>query len=252
MTSPNDGFSVIIATYNMQPYLKHAIEGFVINSSLDNEIIVCDDGSTDGTKKYLDSRITLKKVHQEHRGPAAAWNQAGKLATKEWVFIGQDDMYPLPNWDRNLAAWLESTDAYISPQFIEPFQGSYLQFNAGNGPEDFNEDALVEFVAKLSRHELKPQKFQMPAFKRTVLEELGWLDERYVTNVAELEDFYINVSRKFRKPWLIAQDSFIYHTHPQNRLFPPKDGYEGAEHDFQLFQEKWGVPVSGAREKLIP
>lgn len=90
--------SVILPVYNTLPYLPEAIES-VINQTYGNlEIIVVDDGSTDGSGKICDSYAEKDKrirvIHQKNLGLSAARNTGLDLMKGEAVaFIDSDDAY---------------------------------------------------------------------------------------------------------------------------------------------------------------
>ena len=70
--------SIVVPVYNMQKYLAACIKSLKAQTLSDLEIILVDDGSTDGSGKICDryqkkdSRI--KVIHQENRGLSAARN----------------------------------------------------------------------------------------------------------------------------------------------------------------------------------
>ncbi len=59
--------SVIIPTFNRLGFLKEAVESVEKQSCRDFELIIVDDGSTDGTEEYLESR-PVKHIRPEHSG----------------------------------------------------------------------------------------------------------------------------------------------------------------------------------------
>lgn len=87
--------SVIIPTYNRRAYLKQAIAScFAGNEALDVEVVVVDDGSTDGTRDDLRRRDDerIRPVFQAHQGGQVARNRGLKEARGTYVkFLDDDD-----------------------------------------------------------------------------------------------------------------------------------------------------------------
>jgi len=112
--------SIIIPTYNRKERLHRVLDGLrlqvpqVVGGA---EIVVVDDGSTDGTFESLSKRIRLAQIRayrQTNQGPAAARNLAAKEAKGELIFFLDDDMLPEPGL---LAAHLEAHERHIDPDF---------------------------------------------------------------------------------------------------------------------------------------
>ena len=87
--------SVIIPLYNKVKYIRRTIDSVLGQSFSDFELIIVDDGSTDGSlelirDEYSDERIRL--VSQTNAGPGAARNHGIRLAASEYIaFIDGDD-----------------------------------------------------------------------------------------------------------------------------------------------------------------
>lgn len=86
--------SIIIPVYNSEKYLDACVESVLLQKFEDYEIILVDDGSTDGSglicDNYTDERI--KVVHQENRGVSGARNKGIEIAQGEYViFVDSDD-----------------------------------------------------------------------------------------------------------------------------------------------------------------
>ncbi len=65
------------------------------------EIVVVDDGSTDGTFEWLEERATarpVRRLRQQNRGPAAARNRGVAAAAGAIVAFLGDDTVPEPGW----------------------------------------------------------------------------------------------------------------------------------------------------------
>lgn len=88
--------SVVIPTYNRRAYVQEAIDSVLAQTYRDFEIIVVDDGSTDGTGEALAAcygdRITY--LWQENQGESVARNRAIDLARGEFIaFLDSDDVW---------------------------------------------------------------------------------------------------------------------------------------------------------------
>ncbi|MBT0652927.1 glycosyltransferase family 2 protein [Geomobilimonas luticola] len=91
-------FSVIIATYNCEEYLRQAIESVLAQTFTDYEFIVVDDGSTDGTQGIIQSYgPRIKYIRQENQGSEMAYKTGVSHASGEYMaFLDSDDLF-LPN-----------------------------------------------------------------------------------------------------------------------------------------------------------
>lgn len=88
--------SVIVPVYNVAPYLREALDSVVNQTYKDLEIIVVDDGSTDGSadicKEYADSDARIKLIQQSNKGLSGARNTGLDIATGDLVaFVDSDD-----------------------------------------------------------------------------------------------------------------------------------------------------------------
>jgi len=91
--------SVIIPTYNRASLIARAVNSVLSQTYKDFEIIIVDDGSTDGTeemiKKFTDPRI-LYIHHEENRGSATARNTGLRVARGEYIAFQDSDDEWLP------------------------------------------------------------------------------------------------------------------------------------------------------------
>jgi glycosyltransferase involved in cell wall biosynthesis len=96
-------FSIIIPTFNRIDTLPEVLAAVDRQESEGKfEIIVVDDGSTDGTSDFLDSwtarAASNRVVSQPNQGPAAARNKGIAEARGRWVAFLGDDTVPEPGW----------------------------------------------------------------------------------------------------------------------------------------------------------
>jgi glycosyltransferase involved in cell wall biosynthesis len=86
--------SVIIPTFNRLGLLKETVESVRRQTFRDFEIIVINDGSTDGTTQWLDTQTDIRSVHQINQGIAASRNNGAATARGSWLaFLDHDDTW---------------------------------------------------------------------------------------------------------------------------------------------------------------
>lgn len=92
--------SVVIPTYNRREKLVNTLRAFGRQSFDDFEVIVVDDGSSDGTGEMVNKiewPFKTKYFFQRNRGPAAARNLGVSQAVGEIIFFTGDDIIPSNN-----------------------------------------------------------------------------------------------------------------------------------------------------------
>ncbi len=89
-------FSIIIPAYNAEEFLPRCLESIFSQDFADYEVIVINDGSTDGTsallEKYAAGHSNLRTLTQSNQGMATARNRGLEVAQGEYVlFVDSDD-----------------------------------------------------------------------------------------------------------------------------------------------------------------
>jgi len=91
--------SVVIPTYDRLPLLREAVESVRVQSFTDWELVVVDDGSTDGTQAFLDALanedMRVRPLAMPHSGSATVARSTGVSASRgEWIaFLDSDDLW---------------------------------------------------------------------------------------------------------------------------------------------------------------
>jgi teichuronic acid biosynthesis glycosyltransferase TuaG len=106
--------SVIIPAYNAEAFLARAIRSVEAQSFQDFELLVIDDGSTDGTGDVARAFGSVRYVRGDHLGEAEARNRGLEEATGELVaFVDADDEW-LPDKLARQVAFMERLDSSFS------------------------------------------------------------------------------------------------------------------------------------------
>jgi glycosyltransferase involved in cell wall biosynthesis len=99
-TGPAPLLSVVVPAYNVERYLRPAIDSVLAQSLRDLEVIVVDDGSTDKTPALLqdicrhDDDPRLRTLRQDNRGLSAARNTGIRAARGAFIgFLDGDDIW---------------------------------------------------------------------------------------------------------------------------------------------------------------
>ena len=145
-----DKISVIVPVYNTKDYIADCIES-ILGQNYDNlELILIDDGSTDGSGDICDDYAEqysrrIKVIHTSNRGPSAARNTGITMADGEYLmFVDGDDIISFDHVYR-LYRLVEKYDAdmsacgYIetsSRSFIPQYSGEEICFDKIQALED--------------------------------------------------------------------------------------------------------------------
>lgn len=108
-------FSVLVPVYNVSPYLRECIESVLTQSYGDYELLLVDDGSTDGSGAICDAYAAkdarVRVFHKENGGLMSARRYAiARMAGDYCVFLDADDWLE-PNTLETLAAAIRETAA---------------------------------------------------------------------------------------------------------------------------------------------
>lgn len=104
--------SVVIATYNMAAYLPLAVRSALTQTYRNIEVLIVDDGSTDGTRDAIEPLLEDARVRylfQENKGQAAAKNHGIRESRGEYVaFLDADDIWVPDKLDAQMPLFVSS------------------------------------------------------------------------------------------------------------------------------------------------
>lgn len=131
--------TICIPCFNAAKWLAQAIESALSQTGVEPEVIVVDDGSTDGSleiARSFGSKITL--LTGPRRGATSARNLAWRHGTGEWVqFLDADDYLQSGKIGTQLTEAASAGDVIYSPVWIETWTGSNAtREKSETAPED--------------------------------------------------------------------------------------------------------------------
>lgn len=123
--------SVCMATYNGAAYLREQIDSILPQLGMQDELIISDDGSVDGTLgivcSYRDNRIRIVESDSCKKGPAFNFENALKQAKGDIVFLSDQDDVWMPEKVEVLCKALEKNDLVFSDAYVVNHRGDKLR-----------------------------------------------------------------------------------------------------------------------------
>lgn len=191
LTTGEPFFSIVIPAYNRAGLVGRAIESCLGQDWRDFEVIVVDDGSTDGTseavQRYDDPRVRLV-AHEVNRGACPARNTGVDAALGEWiVFLDSDDEL-LPGALRT--AWNRTREA--GPE-IHRIVFMYRMENGGFSPDPALRNEIWDFEKYVRWMEgLKGSSDFCNVIRKAAFEKVRYPDGRAVETL-----FHLDFSKSF-------------------------------------------------------
>lgn len=226
--------SVVIPVYNQVMHTMQCLESIRRVPDRPGEIIVVDNGSSDGTAEYLKRAGVRVITNATNLGCATAWNQ-GIVAGRGDVFaILGNDIIVAPGWLVGLLAFMDRTGCAIaSPAMRE-------------GPLDYElERYAAEFTAACEGATRAGFLGSCMLIRREVFERIGLFDERFVYGGCEDVDFLWRARRAGFKA-AVTGAAFIHHFGMVTQNAVKRDESPAyATQNLQRFRVKWGRTVRG-------
>ena len=207
-------FSIVIPTYNRQPILEKCLRALEQqiweNSGLIQgyEVVVVDDGSTDGTVDWLHQSHAefphVRVLQQDHQGPAAARNLGVEAAQGDWIIFIDSDLVVTEVFLQSHAATLVAEQRQL---------GSDRLFTYGRVINTCNFDDPTAEPFKVTDFSAAYFATGNVAIARHWLEAVGLFDTRF--QLYGWEDLELGVRLKQRGLKLVkCPEAVGYHWHP--------------------------------------
>ena len=181
----NQTISVIVPVFNVAGYLPQCVDSILSQDYGNLEVILIDDGSTDGSGELcdryaaLDSRV--RAIHQKNGGAAAAKNAGLRLATGEYLAFADSDDYLEPGaYGFLMKILLENGADAVQGSFREVYRNRAEEQRIS---EEILEgyDYLLRFPKDFSCALLWNKLYRRALFDGVFFEEGHKIDDEYFT-----------------------------------------------------------------------
>lgn len=201
--------AVTVGAYNEEKNIAHLIESLLKQTRLPDEIVICDDGSTDKTAEIIRSFAMkypqVKYIYQKNAGPAKARNNAWKSATADVCVFTDGDCVPEPNW-------IEEIIKPLSEERIGATAGGYKTLNKHSLLAQFI-GYEIEWRYRNIKEEIDAHGTYNLAVRKNILEEIGGLNEEYPKASGEDWDMTYKISKKYKL--IFVPTAIVGHYHPE-------------------------------------
>lgn len=273
--------SIIILAHNQLEFTEKCIESILRYTDCPFELIIVDNGSSDGTKQYL-KEISIPYINEwsieeinekykngesdeitqrsnkncrrfkiffntQNKGFAEGNNQGIEDAHGDYVLLMNNDVVVTPNWLERLIACMKN---HPNSGIIGP------RTNYVSGPQlvdkvEYN-TVTLEGLNAFSKHFaltnsrkssriLRVVGFCM-LIKKEVIDKIGGLDPRYGIGNFEDDDFSLRAALAGYESW-VAEDCFIHHYGSKTFLGAKIDFKKSLEKNWEIFKKKWRLPA---------
>jgi len=214
--------TVLVCTYNRKDRLRNALESLVRQEPEGRftfEIVVIDDGSTDGTEDAVRAITTnsptvrIRYIHNKGGGIADARNRGVMTASGDWIAFFDDDQWAEPDWLSELhkVAVEHGADCVGGGVALDLPDSVKMQLSA-HCRSLLSEKILFDGPANRKNLEAGTGNVMI---QRKVFERVGVFDTR-MHNGSD-RDFFWRALKMGMKMWY-APRAIVYHIIPESRL----------------------------------
>jgi len=247
--------SIIVLAWNGWEHTQKCLASVFAHTKQPYEVIVVDNGSTDGTVDEL-RRLAAQKpqmrviANRHNRGFAAGNNQGLAIARGEFVLFLNNDTIVTAGWLKRMRSVLEREP---NVGIVGPVS------NSVSGPQ-LVPDAVYDLPAGLQAYATRwagEHDGDTVAANRVVgfcllartelVDRIGGLDEQFGSGNFEDDDFCVRAAHAGYQA-RIARDVFIHHTGSQTFKAAKIDYRQSLERNWGLFKSKWNLPAARALE----
>jgi glycosyltransferase involved in cell wall biosynthesis len=242
--------SFIIPSYNNLQHLKN-VYASIQKHEPEAEVVLLDDGSTDGTWEWIQQQDCIKFKNETRVGHTILYDKGIELATNDIVGILHADMIVGPNYSKNLIKHLKPQTVVCATRIEPPLHPAGKEKIIKDFGMDFDTldiNSFEEFVKDLQVVEGEASKgmFAPWLLYKKDFQAIGGHDPLFAPFPYEDSDIF--------QRWILAgynliqsRDSFVYHLtcrgHRWNEQIGKDDDYfkQASHKASRNYLRKWGT-----------
>ena len=196
--------SVVIPAYNAEVTLGRCLAALGEQTRPPDEIILVDDGSTDGTAE-LARRHGVQVISQSNAGPAAARNTGARAARGDLLLFTDADCAPAPEWVERMAAPFADPTVAGAKGVYGTTQGElvarFVQIEYEDKYDRMRGQPRIDFVDTYSA-----------GYRRDVFLQAGGFDTTFPTASVEDQEFSFRLAKAGHR-LVFVPDASVLHLH---------------------------------------
>jgi GT2 family glycosyltransferase/Flp pilus assembly protein TadD len=249
--APSTSVSIVILTWNQLSFTKECLASIERHTPEPHEIILVDNGSSDGTVAWLREIVGTRENYSlvensENLGFSKGCNQGIKAANGSYILLLNNDTIVTPGWLSGLLECLHSSpDVGIVGPMTNSISGIQMAPVVG-----YADITGLDGYAREFRDTYRGRRIPLRRivgfcmlFRRELVDRIGFLDERFGSGNFEDDDYCLRAALEGYRN-LVAGDVFIHHHGSAT--------FRGNGIDFSCamtgnhgrFNEKWGGPFT--------
>ena len=238
--------SMVMLTWNQLDYTRSCLASIQRTVSLPFELIVVDNGSTDGTVDWLrqqaelDSRIRLVE-NRENRGFSAGNNQGVQLTRGRYILLINNDLVFYSQW---LEGMLELFERYPDAGIVGPMTDHASGLQVVAEAASLTAEELPVFAERF-RERWRGRVIRCRRvvgfcmlFRRELFEQIGLLDESFGSGNYEDDDYCLRAELAGYRN-LLAGDVFVHHAGGASFSGNNLDREAANLRNRRIFMQKW-------------
>ena len=206
--------SIIVPVYNVESYLKECLESIRQQTFTDIEVILVNDGSTDGSReiceRYCEKDIRFRLINQENQGQSVARNRGVKESVGQFImFVDSDDVINT-NVLEVLLPYMKTDVDIVECRMTRKKEEFFLNKTSTIVFEGNSKEAILNCIAF---KEVKYCAFKK-LYRREIVQKIPFL-EGYI-----YEDVFtgINYLKHIRKIVVIDYIGYYYRVHANSTM----------------------------------